>query len=181
VRQEYGKIALIFILVILTIGWMTDPLAAQIISGDLVGTVFDKTSAVVPDATVEATNADTGVTYETKSGDTGEYRFNNLPVGVYNISASTANFATTTINGFTVELNKTSTLLITLEVKGAATTVEVSGAAAALDTTTAQVQSTFESKDIADSAIAIDTRMSLAGAISLSLAWTAFLTSNSMI
>jgi len=168
VRQEYGKIALIFVLVILTIGWMTDPLAAQIISGDLVGTVLDKTGAVVPDATVEATKVDTGVTYETKSGDTGEYRFNNLPVGVYNISASTANFATTTINGFTVELNKTSTLLITLEVKGAATTVEVSGTVAALDTTTAQLQSTFEAKDIADSAIA-STGGTGSGVLNLSL------------
>src|SRR5258708_29550747 len=50
-------------------------LNAQVISGDLVGTIFDKTGAVVPDARVEATKADTGVTYETKSSDTGEYRF----------------------------------------------------------------------------------------------------------
>jgi hypothetical protein len=118
VRQEYGKIALILVLVILTIGWMTDPLAAQIISGDLVGTVFDRTGAVVPDATVEATKQDTGAKYRTKVDENGEYRFNNLPVGTYDISASTADFATTTINGFRIDLNKTSTLLITLDVKG---------------------------------------------------------------
>src|SRR5450432_2633460 len=127
---------------------------AQIISGDLVGTVLDKTGAVVPGARVEATKTDTGVKYETKASDSGEYRFNNLPVGIYSISASTTNFATTTINGFTIALNKTSTLQITLEVKGAVTSIEVSGTAAALDTTTSQVQSTFEAKDIADSAIA---------------------------
>jgi hypothetical protein len=168
VRQEYGKIALIFVLVVLTIGWMTDPLAAQIISGDLVGTVFDKTGAVVPDATVEASKTDTGVKYETKANENGEYRFNNLPVGIYNVTASTANFATTTINGFKVELNKTSTLPITLEVKGAVTSIEVSGAAAALDTTTAQLQSTFEGKDIGDSAIA-STGGTGSGVLNLSL------------
>ena len=70
--------------------------------------------------------------------------------------------------GSRVELNKTSTLLITLEVKGAVTSIEVSGAAAALDTTTAQLQSTFESKDIADSAIA-STGGNGSGVLNLSL------------
>src|SRR5580704_14833947 len=128
--------------------------SAQVISGDLVGTILDKTGATVPGARVEATKTDTGVKYETKANESGEYRFNNLPVGTYSVSASTANFATTTINGFKIDLNKTSTLPITLEVKGAVTTVEVSGTAAALDTTTSQVQTTFESKDLSDSAIA---------------------------
>ncbi len=141
---------------------------AQIISGDLVGTVLDKTGAVIPGARVEATKTDTGVKYETKANDAGEYRFNNLPVGTYSISASTANFATTTINNFVVELNKTSTLQITLEVKGAVTSIEVSGAAAALDTTTAQLQSTFEAKDIGDSAIA-STGGTGSGVLNLSL------------
>ena len=54
--------------------------SAQVISGDLVGTILDKTGAVVPNAAVEAVNADTGVKYTTKANDTGEYRFNNLPV-----------------------------------------------------------------------------------------------------
>jgi hypothetical protein len=128
--------------------------SAQVISGDLVGTILDKTGAVVPGARVEATKTDTGVKYETKANDVGEYRFNNLPVGIYSVSASTANFATTTINGFSIALNKTSTLQITLEVKGAVTSIEVSSTTAALDTTTAQLQSTFDAKDIGDSALA---------------------------
>src|SRR5580704_7061685 len=145
-----------------------DQVNAQVISGDLVGTVLDKTGAVVPGARVEATKTDTGVKYETKANESGEYRFNNLPVGTYTVSGSTANFATTTINNFVIELNKTSTLLITLEVKGAVTSIEVSGAAAALDTTTSQLQTTFESKDISDSAIA-STGGTGSGVLNLSL------------
>jgi hypothetical protein len=120
--------------------------SAQVISGDLVGTVFDKTGAAVPGASVEAVNAATGVKYSAQADDTGGYRFNNLPVGSYNVSAWSANFAKTTINGFKVELNKTSTLGITLEIKGAVTSIEVSGAAVALDTTTATVSNTFEER-----------------------------------
>jgi hypothetical protein len=130
--------------------WCAVPLRAQVISGDLVGTVLDKTGATVPNASVEATMVNTGVKYQTKANDTGEYRLNNLPIGVYNISASAAGFASTTVQGVTLELNKTSTLQITLEVKGAVTSIEVSGSAVALDTTTSQLQSTFEEKQLSD-------------------------------
>ncbi|HYX00280.1 MAG TPA: carboxypeptidase regulatory-like domain-containing protein [Candidatus Elarobacter sp.] len=124
--------------------------SAQLISGNLTGTVLDKTGAVVPGATVEAVNTQTGAKYETKANDAGEYRFNNLAVGTYNISASAANLATTTINGFTIELNMTKSLSITLEIKGAVTTVEVSGVAEALDTTTSTLATTFDPKMNAD-------------------------------
>jgi len=124
--------------------------SAQVISADLVGTVLDKTGAAVPSATVEAVNSETGVKYNTQANENGEYRFNNLPVGTYSVSGSSSNFATTTINNFQLELNKTSTLQITLEIKGTVTSIEVSGAAPALDTTTAQITSTFDQKLAAD-------------------------------
>src|SRR6202166_3922591 len=124
--------------------------SAQVISADLVGTVLDKTGAGVPGATIEAVNSETGVKYNTEANESGEYRFNNLPVGTYSLSASSSNFATTTINNFQLELNKTSTLQITLEIRGAATSIEFSGAAPALDTTTAQITSTFDQKLAAD-------------------------------
>ena len=124
--------------------------SAQVISADLVGTVLDKTGAGVPGATVEAVNSETGVKYNTQANESGEYRFNNLPVGIYRVSGSSSNFATTTINNFRLELNKTSTLQITLEIKGTVTSIEVSGAAPALDTTTAQISSTFDQKLAAD-------------------------------
>lgn len=123
---------------------------AQVISGDLVGTVLDKSGAAVPGASIEAVNAETGVKYTTKANDAGEYRFTNLPVGSYNVSASAASFATTTISAFHVELNKAVTLPITLDVKGVSNTIEVSGAAQPLDTTTAQVTNDFGSLQVED-------------------------------
>ena len=119
---------------------------AQVISGDLVGTVFDKSGAVVPGASVEAVNTDTKVKYTAHANETGEYRFNNLPIGTYDVSAMSSNFATTTVAGLKLELNKTLTLPITLEIKGAVTQVEVSGALATLDTTTSQITNTFDQR-----------------------------------
>lgn len=138
-------------LLVILFGSMTSrQVSAQVISGDLVGTVLDKTGAVVPNAAVNATNTSTGVKYASQANESGEYRFNNLPVGTYNVAASAAGFGTTTVNGFTVELNKTSTLQITLEIKGAVTSIEVSGTAPALDTTTSQISTTFDQKLNAD-------------------------------
>jgi len=151
VIKKYSRFFAVLSAVVLALGLVAvSQVSAQLISGNLTGTVLDKTGAVVPGATVEAVNTQTGVKYETKANDAGEYRFNNLAVGTYNISASAANLATTTINGFTIELNMTKSLPITLEIKGAVTTVEVSGVAEALDTTTSTLATTFDPKMNAD-------------------------------
>jgi len=142
-RNLFGSFVLTMVVLALVFVGQT---SAQVISGDLVGTVLDKTGAAVPNANVEAVNAATGVAYPAQADAAGEYRISNLPVGVYNISAWASNFAKTTVSGFKVELNKTTTLSITLEIKGAVTSIEVSGAAVALDTTTATVSNTFESR-----------------------------------
>src|ERR1700740_471607 len=53
---------------VLVVGLMVAGTAqSQIISGDLVGTVYDKTGAVVPNATIEATNVDTNVKITTQA------------------------------------------------------------------------------------------------------------------
>ncbi|HTF25179.1 MAG TPA: carboxypeptidase regulatory-like domain-containing protein [Candidatus Limnocylindria bacterium] len=150
-NKGYRKFFALLSLMVLLLGLAAvNPVSAQLISGNLVGTVLDKTGAVVPNATVEAVNTQTGAKYETKANGAGEYRFNNLAVGTYNISASAPNLATTTVNGYLVELNMTKSLSITLEIKGAVTTVEVTGVAEALDTTTSTLATTFDPKMNAD-------------------------------
>jgi len=146
VKQGYRNLFGFLVLTMLVLGLAASQASAQVISGDLVGTIFDKTGAAVPGASIEAVNAETGAKYTTEANATGEYRFSNLPVGTYNVSAWANNFAKTTVNAFRIELNKASTLSITLEIKGAVTSIEVSGAAVALDTTTATVSNTFDER-----------------------------------
>ena len=150
-NHRYGglflRLALLIVAALLGIGAAA---YAQVISGDVVGTVFDKSGAAIPGVSVEATNVETKAKYTALSNEAGEYRFNNLPVGTYNITAISANFATTTVAGLKIELNKTVTMPITLEIKGAVTQVEVSGAIATLDTTTSTVANTFEDRFSSD-------------------------------
>ena len=114
----------------------------QAISGNLVGTVVDSSSAVVTNASVAATNLGTGLTTTTTTGSTGGYRFENLPVGTYKITVKASGFRTVTQQA-EVELNKTGTVNVTLSPGAATETVEVSGEAPIIDTSTAQLGTTY--------------------------------------
>ena len=138
------------VLAIVVLGMVPGRVAGQAISGDIVGTVVDKTGAAVPGAAIEVENVATGVKTSTTSRDQGEFRFGNLPVGTYTIRASKTSFATTTITNFAVELNKTASVTITLEVGQQTTTVEVSGATPLINTTTAQIDNTFDTNVTTD-------------------------------
>lgn len=121
----------------------------QATSGDLVGTVVDSSGALIPNAKIVAVNVATGVTGNTTTNASGEYRFGNLLVGTYNVTANAGGFAPKTLQ-VVVELNKTATGRITLDIGPAATTVEVSGVAAVIDTTTAQLQATYDNRQTQD-------------------------------
>ncbi len=115
----------------------------QAISGNLVGTVSDPTGAVVANADVTATNVGTSASVAARTNSTGEYRFDNLPVGTYKITVKAQGF-TTFVEQADVELNKTGTRNVRLTPGATSETVEVTGAAPTIDTTTAQLQSTYD-------------------------------------
>jgi hypothetical protein len=115
----------------------------QATSGNLTGTVIDPSGAAVNGATVEAVNVATQQTITTTTKVAGEYRFADLPAGTYKIIVSAAAFKTTTVDNIPVDINKTGTTNIKLEVGSGSTAVEVSGIAPPVDTSTAQLQTTY--------------------------------------
>jgi hypothetical protein len=121
----------------------------QLISGSLVGTIYDSSGAVVAHADVDALNVATGVKSTTKATASGEYRFNNLPVGTYSVTAKAAGFGATT-KQVVLELNETGTMNFSLSPGAQSVTVEVSGAPPIIDTTTAQLQNNYEEKQLQD-------------------------------
>jgi hypothetical protein len=117
----------------------------QAISGNLVGTVIDSSTAVVANASVEAMKIDTGVVTTTSTSNTGAYRFENLPVGTYRIVVKNSGFKTA-IQQVDVVLNQTGTLNFTLALGATSETIEVSGVAATIDTTSAQLQTNYDTR-----------------------------------
>jgi hypothetical protein len=121
---------------------------AQAISGDLTGTVFDASGAGIPNATVVASNDATGVTTTAQTNSDGVYRFTNLPIGRYAVKGSAAGFTSDELKNVDLTLNNVVTANLNLAVGKVGTTVEVSSSAVAIDTTTAQLQTTFESREV---------------------------------
>jgi Carboxypeptidase regulatory-like domain/TonB dependent receptor len=123
----------------------------QTTSGDLAGTVKDVSSAVIVQASVTVVNEDTHVSTTIQTGSSGEYHASNLLAGKYDVTVNAAGFQTFTLKGIVVDLNKTSTSNISLSVVGASATVEVSAeAGAVLDTTTANLATTFSTTEVAE-------------------------------
>jgi hypothetical protein len=60
--------------------------------GSISGTVKDPSGAVVPKATVTATNTDTGVRQVVATNDAGAYSFPGLPVGHYDVDITVTGF-----------------------------------------------------------------------------------------
>src|ERR1017187_2508954 len=121
---------------------------AQASSGDLTGTVLDVSGATIPNASVVALNDATGLKTTAQTNAEGVYRFTNLPIGRYTIAASATGFTRDELKNVGVTLNNVGTANLTLQVGKLGTTVEVSSSAVAIDTTTAQLQTTYESKQV---------------------------------
>ncbi len=138
---------------------------AQSISGDLTGTIYDASGAIVVNANVVAKNEATGVEATTKSTSTGEYRFSNLLPGSYTVTVSASGFSQLQTRGIRVVLNQSQTSNFTLQVGPDTQTIEVKEAPVSIDTTTAQVQNTFGARAMAELPIA----STGAGVINLSL------------
>lgn len=156
----------LFFLALLAV--VSRPGMAQLTSGNVLGTVLDTTGAAVPNATVVATDRATGVKSNAVTSVTGQYRFDNLPVGAYDITVTAQGFTTTTLSKILVELNMTATANVTLSVGQLSTTVEVTEAATTIDTTTAQIQTTYDTSASADLAIT-STTSGGTGVLNLSL------------
>ena len=144
------KIASVFVLaIVLSIG--VGFLQAQTNSGALVGVVRDPSGAVIPNTTVNATNEATGVLYTGKTNANGEYRISNLPEGSYGLRTVITGFTPVAIKGVAVSSTIVSTQDIVLTIGQGTTTVEVqSEANVSIDTTTAQISTTFSLKEVQD-------------------------------
>ena len=110
---------------------------AQTFRGGINGTVTDQSGAVVPGATVAATDSATGVLHKTITSSAGEYSFQDMPLGAYTIKISVSGFKETVIKNVPVTAGVIYTLPVKLSVQATGETVEVSASGLALDTTSA--------------------------------------------
>ncbi len=123
---------------------------AQALYGSIVGDVKDSSGAVMPGATVVATNKSTGLIREAVTDEGGRYQLANLPAGVYSFKATQQGFKAFEQTELTVSLNSVTRLDVSLEIGAMGDNVTVSAEAPVLQTDTAEVHQSLEAKDLSN-------------------------------
>lgn len=116
-------------------------------TGAISGTVTDPSNAVVGNAAVTLTSAETGTSASTLSTSTGAYSFPLLGPGRYKVAVKQQGFRTTEQTA-TVAVGQTTTVNIQLLVGQGSEIVEVTGAIPLIQTEDANISTTFTAKQV---------------------------------
>jgi hypothetical protein len=117
-------------------------------TGSIGGTVTDAVGAVIPNASVTVQSQGTGESHATRTDVSGIYLVPSLPVGTYRIEVKSSGMQTTFASG--VELSVGSALRqdFSLKVGSATETIEVSGAAPLIDSSSASLGSVVDQRTV---------------------------------
>jgi len=146
-NRHRGLIVAVIATAILVVSAAPVVLAQTITTGELAGTITDPSGAVVANAAVQLKSLDNGSIVSSKTNSSGYYSFAYLKPGRYSVSASAGGFQTTERTAV-VALGGSATVNLQLAVGSSATTLEVTGAAAQLDTEDANLTANFNSKQV---------------------------------
>jgi Carboxypeptidase regulatory-like domain/TonB-dependent Receptor Plug Domain len=123
------------------------------------GVVTDPQSAVIPHATITATNVETGVQNSVPTNSAGFYKLQNLTIGVYNISVEHAGFRKYVREGITLATGQQLGLDVTLAVGPTGQSITITGEQPPIETRASEVSTLVESKSI--SALPLGNRRTL--------------------
>src|SRR6267154_1091172 len=122
------------------------PAAAQRITGTLRGQVLDPSGAAVPDAQVTATNQETGVSVKVTTTSAGTYSFPSLIPGTYKVEVEAKGFKNFLKTEVGVIANQDNVADARMDLGVATEVVEVSGGSVAIQTTSADLNNTYDSR-----------------------------------
>ena len=114
------------------------------------GVVTDSPGGVIPAADVTAVNVATGVEYEAQSNETGLYSVPFLSPGTYSVTARTEGFAPSTRENLKLDVQQIARVDFTLSLGTVAEVVEVSAAAALLESEQAAMGQVIDNQRIVE-------------------------------
>ena len=125
-------------------------LAQSSTSARLSGSVTDPSGAAIPQAHITATNTGTNLSLTVDSDKAGNYAFNSLPVGQYELSATRDGFSPIHETGISLTVGQSATLNLPLKLGGAQDVVTVDGGADLINTTSAELSQIVDEATIKD-------------------------------
>ncbi len=123
-------------------------LAQGTATSSIVGVVVDTDGGFVPGASVTVTSETTGVEFNTFSGSNGAFTVPALNVGRYTVTVTLQGFKQAVLKGVIVTAGVPATVRAVLEVGGLTETVVVQGATEVIQTQSAAVSTTINTKSI---------------------------------
>src|SRR6266566_1428055 len=104
---------------------LSSSLFAQADRGSISGLITDATGGAVPGISLTLQNQATNLTYSTVTSSSGAYSFLNLPIGIYDLTASAKGFQRSEAKGIQVQVNQQARVDITLQVGEVTQTLSV--------------------------------------------------------
>jgi Carboxypeptidase regulatory-like domain/TonB dependent receptor len=123
---------------------------AQVDTGSVVGTVTDKTGAIVPGATVTVREESTGRTRVVNSGADGSYTISPLKIGIYTLTVEKPGFETIVQQHIEVTVQGHLEINPRLEVGQVTQQVQVNSAGPILETQSSSIQQLVNQRAIND-------------------------------
>ncbi|HWZ75081.1 MAG TPA: carboxypeptidase regulatory-like domain-containing protein [Candidatus Sulfotelmatobacter sp.] len=123
---------------------------AQLSTASLSGAVRDSSGAVVPNVKVVLKNVATAVEHTTTTNDAGAYLFLDITPGRYVVSASAPSFAEQRVPEFRLAVGQAATIDFALRVGSQTTEVTVQGVTPQLETSSANLGTVVETKQVND-------------------------------
>jgi hypothetical protein len=143
--RDVGRL-IISVAMVLGISWQV---LAQT-TGTISGVVADESQAVLPNVKVTARNVDTNTSRIAVTDREGRYRFQNLPIGNYEVTVEASGFAKYVRSGIELLLNQDAVIDVSMKPPTVNEIVNVTENASLLNTSNAEVGVRFDSKRIAE-------------------------------
>ncbi len=114
------------------------------------GVVTDPAGASVPDVAVTVTNVETGVATTLRTNELGFYSAPFLPSGIYKIAAEKAGFSPVSRDNLTLNVDQIARVDFSLKIGTVAETIEVTAAAALLESETTSMGQVIDQKRVVE-------------------------------
>lgn len=115
-KQGAARFALIILAIFLQLSFSGSTAVAQTTRASVLGTVTDEKGGALPNAKVIARNIDTGIRRETMTGENGNYRLSELPIGRYEVEVQSQGFGSRVRSGLELTVGSESIVNFSLSV-----------------------------------------------------------------
>jgi hypothetical protein len=123
---------------------------AQLDTATMLGTVYDSSGAVLPNASIVVQNQGTAVSWSLHADASGNFIATALPVGMYRVTASAQGFGSKVLDAIEVRVSDRVKLDITLQPGAASEKITVEAATPLVDTASTTLGEVMDTKQIQD-------------------------------